>query len=244
MSDSHFDENLRAPSLTLLLREARAPVERLRFGLGSKWLKQLPKGDGHAVLVIPGFGADRGTMKPMLNTIAQLGYAAEDWGQGRNMGMRPRIRDALKRLIERLHDRHGGPVTLIGWSLGGVFARESARVQPQFVRRVITMGSPINRHPQANNMMPLFRLANRGRLPKLDRQAFERRIEPPPVPCTAIYSQSDGIVAWQACMEIEADNTENIEVNGSHFGLPSNREVLTVIAQRMAKDAEIFSDGR
>src|SRR3546814_11899135 len=95
-----------------------------------------------------------------------------------------------------------------------------ARHQPQCVRRVITLGSPINRDPDANNMLPLVRLANGGKRPKTDLAGFARRIAPPPLPCTAIYTKRAGIVAWRACLEDPSNNIENIEVRGSHFRLP------------------------
>ena len=245
MSDKHrFDDDTRAPSLALLAREARVPIEIVRFLVGTRRLDDLPSGDGHPVLLIPGFGADELLMRPLRRALARLGYAAEDWGQGRNLGMRPGIKQELARKLDSTAKRSGSKVTLIGWSLGGVFARELARAKPEQVRRVISLGSPINRRPDANNMMPLFRLVNGGRAPKLDREGFERRTVAPPVPCAAIYSRSDGIVAWEACMEQIAPNTQNIEVRGSHFGLVVNREVLAAIARVMAVDAKKLSDGR
>lgn len=245
VNSQDFDDPTRAPSLALLVREIRAPFEMLRFGFASGRLEGLPAGDGHPVLLVPGFGVDELVMRPLRNALVKLGYRAEDWGQGRNLGMRPQVKQGLAQKLDSLHKRHAKKVTLIGWSLGGVFVRELARTQPDAVRRVISMGSPINRRPDANNMMPLFRLANRGRPPKLDREGFERRITAPPVPCTAIYTRSDGIVAWEASVEENAPNTENIEVRGSHLGLAMNLEVLRVIAERLARDANNFpTDGK
>jgi pimeloyl-ACP methyl ester carboxylesterase len=235
MIDPETAPPLPAPLLSLLLREARAPVEAARFLLMSRRQRDLPRGDGHAVMLVPGFGADDVAMRPLASALQHLGYAAATWGQGRNLGMRPEIRAKLTREIERLHARHAMKVSLIGWSLGGVFVREMARAQPQFVRTVITLGSPINRNPAANNMMPLFKLANRGRPVKLDREGFARRTQPPPVPCVAIHTKSDGIVAWQCACEDPAANTENVEVQGSHFGLAMNLQVLRVIAERLSR---------
>ena len=93
------------------------------------------------------------------------------------------------------------------------------------------LGSPINGEPDANNMMPLFRLANRGRPVRLDREGFEKRKRAPPVPCVAVHTRSDGIVAWQACCEERAGNTRNVEVRGTHLGLVFNRQVMRVIAE-------------
>lgn len=113
------------------------------------------------------------------------------------------------------------------------------------MRRVITLGSPINRPSDANNMMPLVRLANGGGAPRIDREGFERRRIAPPVSCTAIYSRRDGIVAWEACMEEPGPNTRNVEVRGSHLGLVLNLEVLGVVARVLYQpEDEQLSDGR
>lgn len=245
MSSQDFDDPTRAPPLGLLLRELWAPLEMLRFQFNAGFLRELPRGDGHPVLLVPGFGLDELAMRPLRRALVSLGYRAEDWGQGRNLGMRPQIKQALAHRLDSLHKRHASKVSLIGWSLGGVFVRELARANPDAVRRVISLGSPINRRPDANNMMPLFRLANRGRLPKLDPEGFARRVVAPPVPCTAIYTRSDGIVAWQASLEQVSPHTENIEVRGTHLGLAMNLEVLRVIAERLARDATDFpTDGK
>src|SRR3546814_3648558 len=115
--------------------------------------------------------------------------------------MRSGFRDALNAQLRAVH-ASSGPVTLVGWSLGGVFVREMARHQPQCVRRVITLGSPINRDPDANNMLPLVRLANGGKRPKTDLAGFARRIAPPPVPCTAIYRSEEHTSELQSLMRI------------------------------------------
>jgi pimeloyl-ACP methyl ester carboxylesterase len=224
----------RPPSKLLLMLEGRTLAEYLALWLKAASMKDLPRGDGHAVLVIPGFGASDISTAPLRRILGKLGYAPYGWGQGRNTGMRPAIKQATKTRLEKLHAKHAGKVTLIGHSLGGVFAREMARANPHLVRRVITMGSPINVHPNANNLMGLFRLINRGKAVKLDLEGFERRIKPPPVPCTAIYTRSDGIVAWKCCLEDDAPNVENVEVRGSHMGLAHNSAVIRLIAERLA----------
>ncbi|TJY63118.1 alpha/beta hydrolase [Sinimarinibacterium sp. CAU 1509] len=231
-------DTLRAPPPRLLALELRAWTELGRLPLHYRTLlRELPRGDGHAVMVLPGFGAGDATTLPLRHVLNKLGYASYGWAQGVNLGMRGPMRQALTSRLHLLGERHHGPVSLIGWSLGGVFAREIARHQPQAVRRVITLGSPINGHPSANNMDALFKLMNPKQAAAPDMEGFRRRIVAPPVPCTAIYTRTDGIVAWPCCMEDEADNTENVEVHGSHMGLPFNAEVIRVIAQRLAKDA-------
>jgi pimeloyl-ACP methyl ester carboxylesterase len=227
--------SLPPPSKWLLLLEGRAPSEFLRLLLAWPQLGKLPRGDGHPVMVVPGFGAGDTSTAPLRALLARLGYASYGWEMGRNLGMRASIKDGLRNRLVKLHARHEAKVSLIGWSLGGVFVREMARGQPERVRRVFTLGSPINGHPAANNMMPLFALANRGKPVNLDLEGFRRRIAPPPVPCCAIYTRTDGIVSWPCCLEPEAPNTENVEVRGSHMGLAVNSHVVRALAERLAR---------
>lgn len=230
------DVSIAAPSKLLLALEGRALAEFGSMMLTLPWLRKLPRGDGHPVILIPGFGTTDGSMQPMRRLLQILGYKVHGWDQGRNLGMRKGMREKLAAHLQDVYTRHDDrKVSLIGWSLGGVFAREMARAQPDLVRRVITLGSPINGHPSANNVEGLFRFANRKNPPKLDWDGFQRRRIPPPVPCTAIYSKTDGVVAWQCSLEEPAPNTENVEVFSSHFGLGVNPLVLKTIAGRLAK---------
>lgn len=223
-----------APPLRLLALESRALLEAADFLLRGPQLHGLPKGDGHPVMVVPGFGASDTATAAMRSALEQLGYAVHGWDCGRNLGMRSRVKVALSQRLEQLHERYDERVSLIGWSLGGVFVREIARHQSALVRRVITLGSPFNGHPEANNMVTLFKLANRGKPVKTDLDGFLKRRAPPPVPCTAIYTRSDGIVAWPCSVEQKSALTESVEVRGSHMGMMFNREVLRVIAERLA----------
>ncbi|MGH8481424.1 MAG: esterase/lipase family protein [Nevskiaceae bacterium] len=221
------------PSALLLLLEGRALAEYGALLLSWPLLGSLPRGDGHTVMVLPGFGASDLSTEPLRRALGRLGYDALGWGLGRNAGMRRSLKDALWARLEALH-RERGKVSLIGWSLGGVYAREMARSAPQRVRRVITLGSPINHHPRANNADRMYRWINGGD-DRVDWEGFERRRVPPPVPCTAIYSKSDGIIAWRCSLEDPAPNTENVEVQGSHLGLGVNVQALRVIAERLAR---------
>lgn len=224
--------HIKPPSLFNLALEGRVFAEFGAYLLAQPWLRQLPRGDGHAVLLVPGFGTTDRSMKPLRRFLERLGYAAYGWEQGRNLGMKASVRDGLRERLKLIHAQSGGPVTLIGWSLGGVFVRELARSQPEKVRQVITLGSPINHQPDATNVDAIFRKLNPGF--RHDLEAFARRSLPPPVPTTAIYSKTDGIVAWQTSRENDAPNTQNIEVFSSHFGLGVNPVVLKLIAQKLA----------
>ncbi|MCI0749143.1 MAG: GPI inositol-deacylase [Nevskiales bacterium] len=223
------------PSKLLLLLEMRAYSEYARLILSWPWLGRLPRGDGHPVLVIPGLGGNDASTYLLRLVLARLGYAAYGWELGANLGMRPHIKNSLRQRLARLHKVHRRKLSLIGWSLGGVFAREIARHMPQYVQQVITLGSPINGHPEANNAMWFYKLVNPRYKVHSDWGDFQRRRMPPPVPCTAIYSKSDGIVAWPCSMEERAPNTENVEVSGSHCGLGYNPQVIRVIAERLAR---------
>lgn len=227
------ETDIKPPSLPLLLAETRIFPELGRFWLNRAGLASLPHG-GQPVMVIPGFGASDFHTRPLRRALKQLGHPVQGWGQGVNTGMNGQLREALAGRVASLHQRCGRKIALIGWSLGGVFVRELARHQPQDVEQIFTLGSPINITPAANNMLPLFKLMNRGRPVNLDMDGFNRRAQPPPVRCTAIYSKSDGIVAWQTACEREAPNTENVEVTGSHFGMVCNQQVLREIAERTA----------
>jgi pimeloyl-ACP methyl ester carboxylesterase len=234
MSD-HELPHVAAPPPSLLALEARVLFEAARFTFIGPNLRGIPQGSGQPVMIIPGFGTNDMATLPLRSALIKLGFNAYGWDFGTNLGMRSKIKTGLVKRLEQLNEHYDAPITLIGWSLGGVFAREIARHQPQLIKRVITLGSPINGHPDGNNMVTLFRIANRGKTVKPDIEGFIKRRIPPPVPCTAIYTRSDGIVTWSCALETEAAHTESVEVHGSHMGLVFNRQVLKVIAERLVQ---------
>jgi pimeloyl-ACP methyl ester carboxylesterase len=168
------------------------------------------------------------------------GYDAQGWGLGRNLGLRASDPDFENRVAEQLAAivrRQGRKVSLVGWSLGGVLARELARACPEHVRQVITLGSPIGGNPKATTIWRLYELATETRLDSEElRERIARMIEPPPgVPCTAIYSESDGIVAHQVARERETPLTQSIRVSASHVGLGYSAAVMFLLADRLAQ---------
>lgn len=225
--------NIKAPPLHLLAAELRVVPELAAYWLSKPWQRRLPKGDNHPVLVIPGFGANDISTAPLRSCLKRLGYAVYGWDQGTNLGMKTKVREGLTARLQEIHGTYEEKISLIGWSLGGVFAREFARHMPGMVRQVITLGSPINHSPDATNVDGLFRRFNPHFKP--DLEGFMKRTVAPPVPCTAIYSKSDGVVHWRTSMENEAPNTRNIEVFTSHFGMTSNPLVLKAIAETLAR---------
>ena len=205
-------------------------------------------GDEHPVLVIPGFlGSDFSTSR-VRRFIKRIGYTPYTWELGRNYGDVNQLNDLRERLME-IYKKHDTKVTLIGWSLGGVYARQLAKDQPELIRQIITLGSPFGGINQPNNAAWLYKLINKGKsINPASKKWFENIPAPAPVPTTAVYSKEDGIVPWQACMEeVEDEIHENVEINGSHFGLGHNPAVWIIIADRLkysAKNWKKFNKGK
>jgi len=230
---SRSKEALRAPGPFLLALEGRAPWE-LGIALAS-WpiLRQAPHGDGHAVIVFPGLAASDITTLPLRTFLAGLGYKAYGWDQRFNFGPRKGVLDAALARVRALRELHGRKVSLVGWSLGGIFAREIAKSLPGDVRCVITMGSPFTGSPRANNAWRLYELVSGHSLDDGDTIAQVR--ETPPVPTTSILSRTDGIVAWQCCLQAPEDQAESIEIQSSHVGIGVNAAAWYAVADRLAQ---------
>jgi len=225
-------EPVAPPSRLLLALEVRSILELQAFFAIYPLLRRAPRGDGHPVLVLPGLAASDVSTRPLRMFLKELGYAAHGWKQGQNRGPRPGVEDGIDARIVELSARYQRNVSMVGWSLGGVYAREAARRTPSLVRQVVTLGSPFANEPRASNAWQLYEaLSGRQSINEARRSAMKL---PPPVPSTAIYSRSDGVVAWQGCREQESATTENIEVEGSHCGLGHNPVVLYAVADRLA----------
>lgn len=228
----------KAPSLLLALTEfPRALMELGSLPWAAPFLLQAPKGDGHPVLLLPGFMAGETTMKPLFRYLEKLGYDPFQWELGRNLGPRAVGLDGEKMVdrLEAIHAKTGRKVSVIGWSLGGAFARQLSRRRPDLVRQVISLGSPLTGTPRATNAWRAYQFITGQKMddPKLKAQVREGH-EVPPVPSTAIFSKNDGIVAWRNAREPKANTTDNIEVRGSHCGLGANPAVMWAIADRLA----------
>jgi pimeloyl-ACP methyl ester carboxylesterase len=221
-----------APPPPLRALEARAPWEYLAGVAARPLLRHTPRGDGHPVLVLPGMAASDVSTRPLRAFLRARGYHAHGWKLGRNTGNRERY-ERLALRLQALHARHGRRVSLIGWSLGGIVARELAKQHPQAVRQVITLGSPFA--GPSSVRWPLSHSYNRQALDARGGPAHRALREPPPVPVSAVYSRSDGIVAWQSCRETPGPQRENIEVIASHCGLGHHPAVLNAVADRLAQ---------
>ncbi len=227
------------PSAWLALTDLpRALGELAVLPLAQPILKSAPRGDGHSVLVLPGFMATDASTGVMRRFLRGQGYDVHAWELGRNLGPRAIGREGEK-LIARLraiNEATGEKVSLVGWSLGGVMARIIARRAPETVRQVITLGSPFAGSPKATTIWRAYELLTGQKVDdEHTRSQLAASMTPSPVPSTAIYSREDGIVAWQNCVEPEGDNTDNIEVHGSHCGLGFNAAALYAVADRLAQ---------
>ena len=230
MARSNFDP----PSGFLLAFESLGMVERGVFSVAGRQLVPRCTNERDPVLVLPGFTASDESTRPLRRLLRSKGYSVHGWGLGANVGPHPHVLEGMHRRLAELADRYGTKVNLVGWSLGGIYARELAHGYPELVRLVVTLGSPYR-----------FRTGDRGRTSELyaavapEHEPFAGRMVPeedrPPlrVPATSIYTRTDGIVRWQACIEPVGAWRENIEVIGTHTGLGFNVSALYAIADRL-----------
>jgi len=215
--------------------EPRAIFELQSFYLTRALLKRLPKGDGHPVIVFPGFvGSDIST-RPLRKLLQDLGYSSYGWGLGRNLLYNHRRENEMRRLVQKVTRKEGRKVSLIGWSLGGLFAREVAKAEPDSVRSVMSLGTPITGQSALTNAGDLFKVLN-GTPKDPSTSRFAEFAKSPPVPTSSIYSKTDGIVAWEASVQKDEPSTENIIVPASHLGMGVNPLVMVVIADRLRQE--------
>src|SRR5690606_2813263 len=218
--------------------EARTAHQLSGLALHSWRLLSQPRGDGHPVLVVPGYGQSDSSTALLRRYLKRLGYRVRGWQQGANSGSFEVHARGLLAGIRQLAEEGEGGVSLVGWSMGGVFARELARDQPRLIRQVITLGSPVTGGPKYTAF------AARMRQSGVDLDAIENHLARHQqglpkirVPVTAIYSRRDGIVAWQACIDQVHHHVDHVEVDSSHIGLGYSADVYRVIARRLARPA-------
>ena len=233
MNPDPVDTPVPPPGLFKLLLEARAPFEYAASMMAAPWLLSAPRGDGHAVLVYPGLLASDFSTRPLRRLLRTLGHDARGWDQGRNTGARSGTLERARQLLQEVRAATGRTVSLVGWSLGGLYARELAKMAPEAVRVVVTLGSPFTGPREANNARRTYEWLQRGRERSAHRHEDLRT--PPPVPTTSIFSRADGIVAWQCSVETPGPMAENIEVHASHAGLGVNPLALYALADRLAQ---------
>lgn len=233
--------NARSPStLNTITEIPRTLIDMTSLVASLSSLSRMPRGDRHAVMVLPGFLASDLSTAVLREYLAYLGYNALPWDLGRNTGRPDIMQERLMVRLAEVFKAHDGGVSLIGQSMGGVYARELSRLFPAQIRQVITLGSPFGvRHGgAANGLVRRLFEGQTGLSVAQMRETISTQDASvtPPVPVTAIYSKGDGIVNWRVCREIREDHeTQNIEVSGSHCGMGFNAQIYRIIADRLAQ---------
>jgi len=228
------------PHPLLALTEVhRVVIEAASLSLAARFLDRAPRGDGHPVMVLPGFLGSDGYTASLRRYLTRQGYAVHGWGLGRNLGPREGVLEGLLERIKFLCHRYKCSVSLIGHSLGGIFARELARETPDRVRQVISLGSPFGEGRWTGSYPS--RLFSRLNPPEDIPVAEDVLPNAPPVPTTAIYSRGDGIVNWRTARqhpEFGHAYAQSIEVRGSHCGMTLNPSVWFLLAERLSQPVD------
>ncbi len=239
MTSSQGARHHKNPSpVAFAMEPAVAAAQFVGFTMLTPLLTRLPVGDGRPVLVLPGFTASDQSTTALRYVLARLDYSVHGWHLGQNLGPTQRIVEGLYQRFDELYERHGHrALTLVGWSLGGLYARALATRRPDAVRHIITLGSPfrLDRAEETNAGRVFDMLAPIHGLRRPHSTEFRREpyLGPPAVPSTAIFTRGDGVVPWNSCVDDPGPFNENIEVFGSHCGLGHNPAALTVIADRL-----------
>ena len=216
----------------------------LGWALSSPMKTIVPAGDKHPVMVIPGLGTSDESTHFLRKFVESIGYSSYSWGMGRNLGPRQGLYKMLADIYERMNliyvNEGNKEISLIGWSLGGIYARELAKMNPEMVRQVITLGTPFKGEAAKTNAEFLYELLSGDKSHK-DPQILKRVAEPPPVPFTSLYSKTDGVVHWKCSIENESHLHENVEIPGSsHIGMGHNPIAMYVIADRLNQKKETW----
>jgi len=231
-------EQIKKPNPALLAVEAwRALGEMSLLSAAGPVLAAAPMGDGHPVLVCPGFLGGDASTGMLRRFLHNKGYDVYGWKLGQNLGLRTTGADG-KHLADRVIDiyrRRRRKLTLIGWSLGGVMCRELAKALPDQVRQVVMLGSPISGRPDTSNVHWLYERVTGHVMTHEELINLQAEMSEPPAhtPSTSIYTKTDGIVAWRTCIEPPSPTTDNIEVYASHCGLGVNASVYFALADRL-----------
>ncbi|MGY1607739.1 MULTISPECIES: esterase/lipase family protein [unclassified Geodermatophilus] len=225
----------RRRTLLAATEPVRAAASAGALALAYPLLRGAPRGEAHGVLVLPGLLASDVSTVTLRRWVRGLGYPVVGWELGRNRGPTKEITDELPRLVERLAERHGGPVSIVGQSLGGIYARRLALRVPHLVRQVVSLGSPFGMSGRPADDSPGARAYARYRHLHAVPRGRGGLAGGLPVPSTAVYSRWDGVVDWRACRQTPGPRAENVGVHASHLGMGHDPAVLWLVADRLAQ---------
>jgi pimeloyl-ACP methyl ester carboxylesterase len=219
---------VRAPEMWIQMMESGAWMELSALMASWPVLRMLGRGDRHPVMVMPGFlGGDLSTLG--------LRFLTHGWGRGDNLGPTPEVVAAIEKRLTDVYSRHERKISLVGWSAGGMYARKLARQHPEMVRSVVTLASPLQMtFDDRSTLSFLTDLLRPGFDPDFLGKP-EHELGPLPVPATSIYTRTDGVARWYACLDVVDDQHENVEILGSHVGQGFNPSSLYVLADRLAQ---------
>lgn len=222
-----------APSFLEVAKELLTPLEFAHLAVSLPSLSQQPRGNGEIVLVLPGLGAGDISTLVLRNYLNWLGYSSFGWELGRNTGNLRQLLPQVSAIVSERYSQHNQPIAIIGWSLGGVIARELARALPAQVSQVITMGSPVIGGPKYTTFGRFYR-GTKAELESIEAKVAEREQRPITVPLTSIYSKHDGVVGWQASIDTVNRQAEHIEVKATHLGLGISPIVFKILARKLS----------
>ena len=232
-------DRLKPPSKLNTLKEFRAPLEWLLAVGNQRKLRHVPEGDQRILVLVPGYGADEWSMRPLKKFLCGINYRVFDWGHGRNRGHVKQDTEHLASTVARIRSNHENQaITLIGWSLGGVLCREVARLHPESIREVITLGTPLVGGPKYTVLANKYAKSRDMDLDQYEAEIHDINSQGIQQPLTVIYSKTDGIVSWQASVDHYNEQARNIEVSCSHLGMGVDAEVWKVIAETLSQSSE------
>ena len=221
--------------------EGRAFWEFGSMMASKPFLNRLQRGDGHPVMVLPGLSATDLSTRPLRSFLKDRGYQSYTWNQGRNLGLREGLLENMLDRVDMITNTHGEKLSLVGWSLGGIFARELAKLRPDLIRNVISLGSPHSGDHKATHAWRFYNLVAGHKVDEDPLGIKALLHKAPNVPTTSIYTKTDGVVAWENCYQRKpvnpekAKHVENICVHASHMGLGVNPSVMYLLADRLAQ---------
>jgi esterase/lipase len=229
-------EEITPPGLMLRMLEGRAGVEAGQLMLALPLLRlQARRGRGESVVVLPGFMADDNSTFMLRQFLRSIGYRANPWGLGVNRGRMLDFLAPVAGQVQLLSEKYQQKVSLVGWSRGGILAREVAREHPEWVERVITIGSPVKGGTSVSSIGAMVKRETGLTSKEMSQLLKLRQLTPIKVPVRAIYSKFDGVVSWKACIDEVSDNVEHFEIHGSHIGMGTNVDVYRLLPKLLAE---------